>query len=119
MKMYGIKNCDTVKKACKRLEDNGVEFEFHDYKKQPPTEELLRKWCENIGIDLLINKRGTTYKKLSEEQKQSVNNEGSAIKIMIENPSIIKRPILFTGNKYIVGFNEEDYKELTNNRILA
>ena len=112
MKMYGIKNCDTIKKACKWLESNGVDFEFSDYKKQPPTKVLIENWVKEIELDLLINKRGTTYRKLSEQQKEAANNTDSAIRIMLENPSIIKRPILHTGDKYIVGFKEEEYKEL-------
>lgn len=112
MKMYGIKNCDTVKKAKDFLEENEVAYDFVDYKKEPPTEKLLQNWIDKIGIALVLNKQGTTYRKLSDEHKNDMQNINLAIKIMIENPSLIKRPILVAGDKHVVGFNKEEYKKL-------
>jgi arsenate reductase len=112
MKMYGIKNCDTIKKASKWLDNNGIDFEFHDYKKNPPNEDLISNFIKNIDLELLINKRGTTYRKLSDNKREAINNDNNLINLIIDNPSIIKRPILFTGNEYIIGFNEDEYKKL-------
>jgi Spx/MgsR family transcriptional regulator len=74
MEMYGIKNCDTVKKAKDFLEENEVAYDFVDYKKEPPTEKLLQNWIDKIGIALVLNKQGTTYRKLSDEQNKAMDN---------------------------------------------
>jgi arsenate reductase len=105
MKMYGVKNCDTIKKARSWLDDNGVAYTFHDYKKDGADEALVRSFIKQVGWEILVNKRGTTWRKLSKEQQESVNNENAAVKIMLQNPSIIKRPILDLGKKLIVGFD--------------
>ncbi len=112
MKMYGIKNCDTVKKAQNFLKENAVVYDFCDYKKTPPTEKLLKDWIDKVGFSLVLNKQGATYRKLSEEQKNAMDNINSAIQMMIEKPSLIKRPILWAGDKYIVGFDKDEYKKL-------
>ena len=110
--MYGIKNCDTIKKARKWLDENGVEYNYHDFKKDAPNEKLLTLWVDVLGLETLVNKRGTTYRKLSDDEKSRIADKASAIEIMLKNSSIIKRPILDIGQKHIVGFDLEEYKKL-------
>ncbi len=111
LKLYGIPNCDTMKKARKWLNDNGIEYEFHDYKKQGISEKELKKWCKQLGWETLLNKRGTTWRKLDDSVKDNVD-EKSAIQIMIDNPSIIKRPVLDVDGELTVGFSVDSYKEV-------
>ena len=109
--IYGIPNCDTIKKARKWLQQNNVDYQFHDYKKQGVPEDRLRQWVKTLGWEVLLNKRGTTWRKLPEEIKANVN-EAKAIQIMLDNPSIIKRPVLDKDGRLLVGFKEADYAEL-------
>ena len=109
--LYGIKNCDTIKKARRWLEQNEIDYEFHDYRKDGLTESQLKLWCKELGWENLLNKRGTTWRKLEDEIKQSVNLK-SAIEIMLEQPAIIKRPLLVTSTQKLLGFNEPQYSEL-------
>ena len=109
--LYGIANCDTMKKARKWLNDQGVDYEFHDYKKLGVPEKELKKWCKQLGWETLLNKRGTTWRKLDEAVKDSVD-EKSAIRIMLDNPSIIKRPVLDIDGQYTVGFSADSYTQL-------
>ena len=110
-KLYGIPNCDTIKKARKWLKDNDIDYEFHDYKKLGVPEKELKTWMRQVGWDVLLNKRGTTWRTLDEKIKESVN-ETSAIQIMLDNPSIIKRPVLVKGKNILVGFKESEYSEI-------
>ncbi len=107
--LYGIANCDTMKKARTWLKDQGVEYEFHDYKKLGVPEKELKKWCKALGWETLLNKRGTTWRKLDDAVKEKVTTQTAAIKIMLDNPSIIKRPVLDVDGEYRVGFSAEDY----------
>ena len=109
--VYGIPNCDTVKKARKWLNDNGKVYSFHNYKKQGVPEKELRSWVKQLGWETLLNKRGTTWRKLDEATKASVD-EASAIQIMLDNPSIIKRPVLSSGKSLLVGFSADEYAQL-------
>jgi len=109
--LYGIPNCDTIKKARKWLKDNGVDYEFYDYKKQGVPEKELKAWVKQVGWETLLNKRGTTWRKLDDDTKNSAD-EKSAIQIMLENPSIIKRPVLVKGKVLLVGFSTDDYAKL-------
>ena len=109
--LYGIPNCDTIKKARKWLKDNDIEYEFYDYKKQGVPKKELSAWVKQLGWEILLNKRGTTWRKLDDDIKNSVN-EKSAIKIMLENPSIIKRPVLVNKKTVLVGFSVEEYEQL-------
>jgi Spx/MgsR family transcriptional regulator len=111
IKLYGIPNCDTIKKARKWLKDHRIDYAFHDYKKQGVPEKELSLWIKQVGWEVLLNKRGTTWRKLDNSAKNSVD-ENSAIKIMLENPSIIKRPVLDSSGKIIVGFQENSYVAL-------
>ncbi|NVK35628.1 MAG: ArsC family reductase [Rhodobacteraceae bacterium] len=105
MKLYGIKNCDTVKKARKFLEEAGVAYEFHDYKKDGVDEEKLANFVGEFGYDVVLNKRGTTWRKLDDEIQDSVTDAKSAIAVMVENPSTIKRPIVEGADKNFIGFD--------------
>ena len=109
--MYGIKNCDTIKKARKWLEDAGVDYQFHDYKKDGLSAELLDDWIRELGYEALLNKRGTTWRKLPDDIKDNID-EQSARAVMLDNPSIIKRPLLDTGSAKVLGFSVTEYTEL-------
>jgi len=109
--LYGIKNCDTIKKARRWLEQNDIEYQFHDYRKDGLSADQLTQWCEQLGWESLVNKRGTTWRKLPDEIKQNIDLS-SAIEIMLEQPAIIKRPLLDTGTEKLLGFNEQQYSEL-------
>jgi arsenate reductase len=109
MKVYGIPNCNTVKKAIDWLKGNDVDFEFHDYKKKGITKEKLLEWSKKVGWEKLLNKKGTTWRALESDQQQKITDESSAIDLMIEKPSIIKRPVIELNNKLLVGFVEEEY----------
>ena len=109
--IYGIPNCDTMKKARRWLEANGVEYSFHDYRKLGVPEKKLRAWVKQAGWETVLNRRGTTWRKLDNEVKDAIDTE-SAIQIMLDNPSIIKRPVLESGRRLLIGFKENDYQQL-------
>ena len=111
IKLYGIPNCDTIKKTRKWLNDNAVDYKFHDYKKLGVPEKQLKKWIKQLDWESLLNKRGTTWRKLDDDIKDNINQD-LAITVMIENPSIIKRPLLDIDGKYSVGFSEDNYRKL-------
>ena len=117
MKIYGIPNCNTVKKALDWLKANRIDFEFHDFKKLGITESKLQEWSSEIGWEALINKRGTTWKKLDAETQNSVVSDKTAFALLQEKPSMIKRPVLETSNGLLLGFDESRYSEflLTRN----
>ena len=109
--MYGIKNCDTIKKARRYLEDNGVNYQFHDYRVDGISDELLSIFMEHIDWEVLVNKRGTTWRKLTDDEKNAVIDADSAKKVLIAEPAMIKRPVLVSpDNRYLVGFNSNDYQ---------
>lgn len=110
LRVYGIKNCSTVKKALNWLEENELSYTFHDYKKEPATRSKLEEWEAKIDWELLVNKRGTTWRKLSEEQQASVSDADSANTILLENNSMIKRPIIESAKGILLGFNETEYE---------
>ncbi len=108
--IYGIKNCDTIKKTIQFFKNNNIEFEFHDYKTQSISKTKLNDWIKDVSLEQLINKKGTTYKKLSDSDKQALNNPTACIEIIINNTSVLKRPIIEINNKIIrIGFNEVEY----------
>lgn len=93
--IYGIKSCSTMKKAFTKLDELGVSYDFHDYKKQGIDKDSVQRWVESLGIDKVLNKRGTTWRKLTDEQKQAADeNVNNTIDLLIENTSMIKRPIV-------------------------
>ncbi|MCG8414131.1 MAG: ArsC family reductase [Pseudomonadales bacterium] len=107
--LYGINNCDTVKKVRRWLDDNGVDYEFHDYKKLGCDKTLATQFVKQFDLEKLINKRGTTWRQLPETVKSSLSSE-SAITLMGENPSVIKRPILKSKNHWLLGFDEAQWQ---------
>lgn len=108
--MYGIPNCDTVKKARAWLGERGVNYAFHDYKKQGITPELLDAWVAEVGWEPLLNRSGTTFRKLPEADKANLDAE-KATAIMLAHPSAIKRPVLSGAGKLLVGFKPEQWSE--------
>lgn len=92
--VFGIPNCDTVKKARVWLQEQNVEFIFHDFKKNGLTRGTVENWLNHVDLDLLINRKGTTWRALTDEQKASCDNRDAAISLMMASPSIIKRPVL-------------------------
>lgn len=113
MKIYGIKSCDTMRKAFKWLEVSGADVQFHDYKKAGLSPGLADTFLANIDLGALINRRGTTFRQLPEASKQSILNGDKAVakQVMLDNPSIIKRPILQKGDVYLLGFKADAYEE--------
>ena len=109
--IYGIPNCDSMKKARKWLDAHGVEYRFHNYKKDGLSRELLLEWVEELGWESLLNKRGMMWRKLDAARKASIDRD-SAIHIMLETPSIIKRPLLDTGQGLHLGFSDKDYQAI-------
>lgn len=109
--MYGIPNCDTIKKARKWLEAEGVDYQFHDYRKQGVDEAMIRHFCEALGWENVLNKRGTTYRQLTQEQKDSLN-ASTAIALLSQHPAMIKRPILQVDSQYHLGFKEPQYSAI-------
>lgn len=107
--LYGIKNCDTVKKARKWLEANSSDYTFHDFRADGITAEQVKGWVDALGWETLINKRSTTWKQLDENTKASLNNS-SVIDIVLANPTLIKRPLLDQDGNYSVGFKAADYE---------
>jgi arsenate reductase len=110
MTVYGIPNCNTVKKAIDWLKQNESDFAFHDYKKKGITAGKLREWSRELGWEKLVNKKGTTWRMLPPEVQQKITSEKAAIELMIEKPSVIKRPVIEGGNKLVIGFDEAVYK---------
>ena len=106
--LYGIPNCDTVKKARSYLDGRDLGYQFHDYKKAGVTQEHLERWSNSVGWEKLLNKAGTTFKKLPDADKADID-EGKAIALMIANPSMIKRPVVEGGKTLLVGFNPAVY----------
>jgi arsenate reductase len=106
--IYGIKNCDTMKKACAWLDDRGVAYVFHDYKTEGIDKPSLERWAKEVGWETLLNRAGTTFRKLPDSQRENVT-EKKAIALMLDQPSMIKRPVLDVGGSLIVGFKPEIY----------
>lgn len=104
--VYGIPNCDTIKKTLDWYKKKNIQVDFYDYQKQGVKKEKLVQWCKEVGWQLLLNKKSTTWRSLSSADQQLVTNEKVAVKLMMEYPSIIKRPVVEMNNKIIVGYNE-------------
>ncbi|MBY0381697.1 MAG: arsenate reductase [Xanthobacteraceae bacterium] len=108
--MYGIKNCDTMKRAFGWLDKHGVGYDFHDYKKEGVAKADLERWCKLVGWEALLNRAGTTFKKLPDADKEGLT-EKKAIALMTAQPSMIKRPVLVRGQHLLVGFKPEIYEK--------
>lgn len=107
--IYGIKNCDTMKKAFTWLKDHGVAHDFHDYRKEGVDRKTLENWCRELGWETVLNRAGTTFRKLPEADREGLN-EKKAIALMLAQPSMIKRPVLDIGGRLLAGFKPEAYK---------
>jgi arsenate reductase len=108
--LYGIPNCDTVKKARTWLATHGHDFEFHDFKKQGLARDTVAGWLQQLDWEVLVNRKGTTWRKLTDERRALVLDKASALELMLENPSVIKRPVLDAGGALSVGFSDDHYR---------
>lgn len=111
--LYGIKNCDTVKKARTWLEQHRIDYRFHDFRADGLTAAQVNSWIAEIGLETLVNKRSTTWKELDENTKNQFN-ETHAAAVISEHPTLIKRPLLDTGKGKYVGFNDAEYNKIFN-----
>ncbi|MGY8525292.1 ArsC family reductase [Paracidovorax citrulli] len=111
VRLYGIPNCDTVKKARTWLDGQGIGYDFHDFKKQGVSEALLRGWLEQVPLTVLLNRKGTTWRALSDADKARAEDVAGAVELMQQSPSLIKRPVLDQDGKVAVGFNADQYAE--------
>ena len=107
--LYGIPNCDTVKKARKWLDAQGIAHDFHDYKKEGADAGKLAAWSDAVGWEVLLNKRGTTFRKLPDAEKSDIDRD-KAIALMLQHPSLIKRPVVDHEGGILVGFVEDEWK---------
>jgi arsenate reductase (glutaredoxin) len=110
--LYGIDNCDQVRKAKAWLKQSNVEFAFHDFRKAGLSEELLKSWFVHLPWDTLLNRKGTTWRKLSEEVRLSITDQMSAQALLLGEPTLIKRPVLVFNDKVSVGFSPAVYEHL-------
>ena len=112
-KIYGIKNCNSMKKAFDLMTELGLAYEFHDYKKQGVDAETVKAWLDALGQDVVLNKKGTTWRKLTEEEQQSaLASEANLIAALTTHTSLIKRPIIATTHGFLAGFNEDQIRQL-------
>ena len=109
--LYGIKNCDTVKKARKWLELNGVDYRFHDMREDGIDQQQISSWIQQLGWETVVNKRSTSWKQLEPELRNGMD-ENAAIKAILANPTLVKRPLLDIDGNYTVGFNATDYTSI-------
>jgi arsenate reductase len=110
--LYGIPNCDTVKKARAWLAARAQPADFHDFKKQGLERATVAAWLEQLDWELLVNRKGTTWRKLPDERRAAVLDKASALELMLEFPSVIKRPVLQVAGKLSVGFSDEQYRQI-------
>ena len=113
VKIYGIKNCDTMKKARRFLESHNVDYQFHDYRTDGVDEKFIQSLIKKHGWETVVNKRGTTWRKLDDTVK-SETNASNAAELLVEQPAMIKRPVLVAGKQSLVGFSADDYKTTLN-----
>lgn len=106
--IYGIPNCDTVKKARTWLDAHGVKYRFHDFKKEGLDKTQLKDWVDQAGLNVVLNKAGTTYRALPDAEKEGLT-EAQARKLMVENPSLVKRPVLEKDGRLFIGFKPDEY----------
>jgi len=107
--IYGIKNCDTMKKARAWLDEHGVSYAFHDYKAEGIARDVLDGWVEEVGWEVLLNRAGTTFRALPDDKKEGLN-KAKAVALMLAQPSMIKRPVLISGEKTLLGFKPDLYQ---------
>jgi arsenate reductase (glutaredoxin) len=112
--LYGIPNCDTVKKARIWLHDNGIDATFHDFKKQGLERATAAAWLEQLDWDVLVNRKGTTWRRLTDARRAAVSDASSALELILEQPSVVKRPILERDGAFQVGFSPQQYQQTFN-----
>ena len=112
IKLYGIRNCDTVKKARKWLDDQAVDYQFVDFKHTPPDQDLLETWCQHLDWQDLVNRRGTTWRKLPDNDKAELS-QAKAIQLMLAQPSLIKRPVWQLKQRMLLGFSDDVRQQIT------
>ncbi len=110
-RIYGIKNCDTVKKSLTYLDKHKIAYEFHDYKKLGIEASKIKEWLKHVKLEQLINTKGPTYRNLSDDDKNKLTKVSTAIPVMQANTSVIKRPLIEHMGKIVLGFNEEEYSQ--------
>lgn len=108
--LHGIRNCDTMKKAMRWLQAEGLEYTLFDYKKEGLPPAMIEQWLKQVDWEDLVNRRGTTWRKLPEAERESIDRD-SAIQLMSDNPSLVKRPVLVTGKTILIGFDTERYSD--------
>jgi len=113
LKLYGIKNCDTVKKARNWLKENCIEYEFIDFREQGIDKILLSAWINQMGLDAVINKRSTSWRSLDDSQKDNINDK-NALDLITAMPTLIKRPVVSLNDKILLGFDSKKYHALFN-----
>lgn len=111
LNLYGIKNCDTVKKARRWLEDHGIEYQFHDFRQDGLDKKLLSSWVELLGWESVVNKRSTTWRNLTDKEKE-ISTNSQAVKLLAANLTLIKRPVVQNDKVLLVGFKESEFKKL-------
>jgi Spx/MgsR family transcriptional regulator len=109
--LYGISSCDTIRKARTWLKNQQIEFQFHDYRKQGLEQKLLESMISVLGWEAMLNRRGTTWRALPDTVKEQID-QSSAMRVMLDNPAIIKRPLLATANQLHLGFSDRQYQEI-------
>ena len=107
--LYGIKNCDTIKKARKWLDQNDIDYQFHDYRSDGLDTDLLQQFETQLGWEVLVNKRSTSWRQLSGEQKSNLTRD-KALQLLLQHPTLIKRPILVSEDKTLIGFSASSYQ---------
>lgn len=110
--LYGIKNCDTVKKACRWLEEHNIAYQFHDFRQDGIDKKQLSHWVETLGWEAVVNKRSTTWRNLSDKDK-AISNNTQAITLLSNNPTLIKRPVVENKKILLVGFKETEFQKLS------
>ena len=108
--VHGLAQCDTVKKARAWLDARGVDYRFVDFKKTPPTREQVARWCEAAGVEVVLNRRGTTWRGLDAAAQAAASTPAGALDILVAHPSAIKRPVIETGDTVLVGFDTARYE---------
>ena len=110
--VYGIKNCDSVKKARNWLQKQGIDYQFNHFRAQGIERETLQTWIDQVGIDVIVNKRGTTWRNLEPSQQQKINEVSNAVDLLMANPTLIKRPVLNVDGIITIGFTTDSYQSL-------
>lgn len=111
IELYGIRNCDTVKKACKWLDAQGIDYAFHDFKKVGADPVKVEAWIAAKGAATVVNRRGTTFRKLSDEDKALADDSHTAVTLLVQHPSMIKRPVVEHAGGVLIGFKEDEWSQ--------